>query len=488
MQGSEVWNPRSGASLTGVRFEDIKIARHVAGSKDVTDYEDAPKYAFGPEEPTLGLGLMYGGDCGKAGWGEENGKKFVTADIDYSRPPDYVYEGEATVAPYTVYNAGGVTAGEFDSMFAALHHAGVIGSASNAAYVLDGNGLEIFRRQARNRYFMYDGMCFAGSLPSDDAIAWADTRSRSYLIDGQGSAFQFLGAEHMPGRKIAEGERGLELHAGAYNYMFSKEGEVTPSGTSPGYGYLSAYLRLSEMRYRPFPDNQYGVEEWNAYVLFNGQAAHKGGGQSEVKDFGFIGNEYDKVNKKARWRFCGDALAANPDYVASEMYYDPETGDYIGGDDLFCELMAVETGWIFSVTNLRTGVNKTVLQKYTDNNTLGSTEYLRMMLGASYCPTIENLWDARRGDIYIRNVVFDGVKVARYDASHVATEDYRNDAEALEDFYPGEAAVAYGFAQGADCASFRYGTRNRDGVYASGNEYKKGDKYLIYNTFYDGGR
>jgi hypothetical protein len=47
--------------------------------------------------------------------------------------------------------------------------------------------------------------------------------------------------------------------------------------------------------------------------------------------------------------------------------------------------------------------------------------------------------------------------------------------------------MIYGFTQGADCASMIYDTYKENGTYLSGLPYSKGDKFISYSVYYDGG-
>ena len=86
-----------------------------------------------------------------------------------------------------------------------------------------------------------------------------------------------------------------------------------------------------------------------------------------------------------------------------------------------------------------------------------------------------DVWNARCG-ASLRNVLWDNIKVARYNEAETYTEDM------YEDFYPGTENMIYGFSQGGDCASMVTGYYEE-----SKGTYKAGDRFVSFSCYYDGG-
>ena len=411
----------------------------------------------------------------------------------------YTFEGQRTYGPYTVYNEDGSQyvsesdqeANPNDSLFNAIRLASSISSSSNKSYVLDAKGLEIFRRQKQSDCWCFDGTYFAGVKTREEAIEWSAGRKRSYVIDGQGKAYVTAGIVYYEGTDLSQLDpKTLELFSGGYNYMFSTSGKpINSTDWDPlGFGYMETYCRLSEASYMPNLDTQNRAgDAWNAYIFING-----GAGLS--CDLGMIGSLKGNQVVWALVRNCqhSDHKTNEPKYGSSftvlswnpvtTMTWDEEAGCYNGADDLFFQCWQGVDGWLFRITNLRTNQVFEIDERH-EGMFAGSEQYLRFLLAASYCPVVPDVWNARCG-AFLRNVVFDGNKIARYVASEFAYEkDFSN---SLLDFYPGENMI-YGYSQASDCASMIYATREADGTYKSGNAYHEGDKYISYSCYYDGG-
>lgn len=416
---------------------------------------------------------------------------FATFDLVITDIPvveeKYEYEGTLTVAPYTVYSQAGEVEGVFDSMTRALHQAGLTGLSTNKNYVVDGNELEIYRRGSKSTWWCYDGYHFVGSKSAADAKAWGQTHERAIVIDGQATGYVQLGAKQMvpepPGANY-------ELHSGAYNYMYSKGGLVRPDtagGNTMGYYYASAMIRLSEASYLPAEGNYASdpYAQWNAYIFFN--HADKWN-----IDLGLIGN-YNASTNTVRWRLVrnssytagypdehgGTFAVINPGVAVTEMTYNAETQDYRNADDLFIEVEATLNGVSMKITNMTTMVEHVHTEVHEGYRTEADLVYGRMLLAASYCPVVANLWDGANGG-YLKNVLFDRVKIGTYQADGIYEE------ADLEDFYPDTPNVNNGFAQGAQWADWKTDTHKADGQYLSGLDYKKDDKWVVFSCYYDG--
>ena len=138
----------------------------------------------------------------------------------------------------------------------------------------------------------------------------------------------------------------------------------------------------------------------------------------------------------------------------------------MGADDLFMQLWQGKDGWKMVITNLATNEVYELSEYHTDMMK-GQDGYYQLLLAASYCPQIQDIWNYRCG-AYLRNVCYTDVKVARYNSN----ETY--DKSMLEDFYI-DSNMGYGFTQVAECASMVYGYN------------QEGKKMLSFSTYYDGG-
>ena len=409
----------------------------------------------------------------------------------YDEEGNYIYQGTETVGPFVVHNADGTEVETYKFMFDAIRHAGAYSTSKNKMYVLDANGLKVFERQSKTNTWCYDGTNFVGSMPKADALEWCSGRPKSYVVDGQGTGFVMLGAEYYEGTDTSQ-SIPLELFTGAYNYLFSKAGVMSGGEwEQPGYGYMECYVRLSQATYTQTSDNT----TWNAYIFINGAGG-------TTSDLGLIGVVRGGALVWALVRNCShnSHTASNPNFSVlswdpvTTMEYDINKGYYCGGDDLFFQCWQGIDGWILKITNLTTGKIYTI-NEYHKDMFADSTQYFRFLLAASYVPALDTpnpeypqlqtstVWNPRCG-ASLRNVVFDGVKIARYNSD----ETY-DDETMYEDFYPASDNMLYGFAQGADCSSMVMGTYEADGTndYKVGENYKAGDKFVSFSCYYDGG-
>ena len=426
---------------------------------------------------------------------DETEKNYTVHTFD--KTIQYRYDGTLTVAPYKIYDKDGavvteltdfynnkdVVIQEFDSMYSAIHYAGTNSTTNAPLSVKDANGLEVFKRQSKSQYFMYDGDYFVGSAKSSEAIAWGETKSRSYVVDGQGKGYQLVGRHFMNGSQTDT--VNFELFSGGYNYMYSKSGEMKGDNwVIKGFGYMTVDCNFSEAMYMPPTDG----DGWNAYLFVNPSAGYN-------CDLGLIGNYYADTNT-VKWRMVrncshedhktstqyGPSFTTFPEMgIVTEMHWDEEKQCYTGADDLNFEVIQTVDGFTLNLTNLGTGKVYTI-KEHHKGMLAGKEGYMRFLLAASLCPVRGNLWNARSG-AYIRNIVYQNIKVARYNESN----DYRN-AELL-DFYPGRDTISHGFYQAGDCASYEHSFYKTGGILGKGDNakaYKAGDEYLSYSSFYDG--
>lgn len=378
---------------------------------------------------------------------------------------DYMYIGTKTLAPYKAYNQDGSLIEENKYMSYAIRKAADSSSSSNKCYVLDANGLKIYERVSKSTYYCYDGQYFVGTKSRNEAIEWCKTRSRSFIIDGFGSAYQGCGTVFYEGSDFSN-LINLELLSGGYNYMYTPRGRFDGDKVAEnGYGYIECTVNLKNATYKPTQDH--GV--WNAYIFLHGNANNcadfglKGvieNGEMVWKLFRLCSHDSHKEDGK-KW-YEDTALNA-----VTKMKYNEEEGYYEGVDNLFMQLWQGKDGWRLVVTNLTTN-EKYELSEYHTDMMIGQEPYYQLLLAASYCPADMYIWNSRC-EAALRNVCFTDVKVARYNSN----ETY--EASMLEDFYP-DSNMGYGFSQAADCASMIYGI-NQDGK-----------KMISYSCYYDGGR
>ena len=402
----------------------------------------------------------------------------------------YTYEGTQTIAPYTIYNQDGTVFKVYDGMFTAIRVAALNSKNSEKKYVLDGNGLEIFKRQNNDQCWCFDGTFFVGVKEKNEAKAWCDNKARGYVISGQGKGYVQVGTTYYENTDTKQ-NIPLELISGGYNYLFSKGGDISDvTNVLPGYGYCEFNVRLSEASYKPTSepytdfDGQKDANQWNAYIFVNGA------GGKYTSDLGLIGVVRDGKLVWALVRNCN-----HPDHASNEaeyglsfkvldwtpvttMEYDEATGSYIGGDDLNFVCYQGVNGWNLTITNLRTN-QKFYINENHEGMFADATQYLRFLIAASYCPVANTVWNARCG-AYLRNVVFDGMKIARWNAEETYTEAM------YEDFYPGSPNMIYGFSQASDCAHMISGKYTENGTYKSGNGYSEGTYYMSFSCYYDG--
>ena len=422
----------------------------------------------------------------------------------------YVYDGTPTVAPYVIYNEDGtecdnpqVGDNSFASMFEAIRTCGSLATNGNKMYVQDAAGTLVFQRQGNSECWVYDGTNVVGNdMSVNEGTAYAEEHARAYVVNGRGTSYVALGSV-----QYTENRAGVpELISGGYTYLF------TPQGVSSGeewaehsYAYASAYVRLSETAYKSSLENGGGA--WNAYVFFNiasseyncdlGIGAYDAEGQYGKWKLGQNCSHISHTQGTAECEgfyidaegnvtvdeFYSDWASSNgfmvwQNFVVTSMTKDPETGVYSGADDLFLEAYSYEDGFYVLVTNLRTG-EKWGHTHFHEGMNATQEKYMRVLVAASYCPVEGNVWNARDGG-FLKNVVFEDVRVARYQADG----DY-SDVE-KEEFFFGEETLFNGFTQAADCASLLYGTTDVAGKWASGNDKIVGSHWFSFSSYYDG--
>ena len=398
----------------------------------------------------------------------------TTQDVE----KEYVLEGTPTAQPYDIYNADGTTFKTgFDNMYDAIREAGKNATSTNKMQVYDANGLKIFERQSQSQYWCYDSTNFVGSKPRAEALEWGKERHKCYIINGQGTSYVMIGAKYYENSDMSQ-DIPLELNTGAYNYMFSKGGEMEAGQWSKlGYGYMECNVRLSEATYTKTEATD---GAWNVYVFINAS-----GGLNS--DLGLIGVVREGKLVFALCRNCshsshkarGDGFAVLSWDPVTTMEYDESKGYYCGADDLKFQCWQTIDGWIMNITNLTTNKVYTINEKHTGMFE-DSIQYFRFLLAASYVPVVGDIWNARN-NASLRNVIFENIYVSRFNPTNTYTED------TFEEFYPGSPSMLYGFSQGGDCASMIFDSHKENGTYLSGLPYNAGDKFVSFSVYYDGG-
>lgn len=377
---------------------------------------------------------------------------------------DYIYEGTKTVSPYKAYNADGSLIGENIYMSYAIRTAAMNATNTNRCYVLDGNGLKIFERDSKSKYYCFDGNNYVGVKNRNEAIEWCKAHSKGFIIDGNGSGYQGMGTIYFDGSDLSQ-PINLELFAGSYNYMYSTRGTFqSDKVVENGFGYIECTLKLSLASYKPTEDDS----KWNAFVFLHGNA-------NEMADFGLKGVIEDGEMVWKPFRLCShtshkeDGLKwfeETKENAITKMKYDEQLDCYTGADDIFMQFWQGKDGWKMIFTNLTTG-QKYELSEYHTDMMKDQHPYYQFLVAASYCPAIQDVWNYNCGAA-LRNVCYTDIKVARYNSDEVY------DNSVLQDFYP-DSNMGYGFTQGAGCASMIYGI-NQDGK-----------KMISFSTYYDGG-
>ena len=384
------------------------------------------------------------------------------------------------------YENATLNTNEFENLYEAIRIAGQNATNSNKLQVQDANFTQVFIRQRASNWFVFDGHDYIGTDASKGAKEYIDANSDAYAITGSGSQYAYLGREDYVSEMSLQ-ENKLELNAGAYNYMFSKNGVGQGENQTNinGFSYVDATVRLSEMKYRPSTDG----DGWNAYIFIN-----LGAGISA--DLGLIGNLMGDTVQWRLFRNCQSQTHSSqgfltfPDLgtVTESTHYDPTTGEYSGFDDLHFEVVGLSYGWILNITNLRTGQVFTLNDlHYEEDGTTPLVEnseqcYFTVLVASSYCPVVGTVWNWDCG-ASTTNVLWENITMQRYVDDNIET--YRN---ATEDkkvlFTPDSEYLRDGYSQGAFAASFEFGTYEEDGTYASGATYQKGDHYLSQTVSY----
>ena len=427
---------------------------------------------------------------------------------------DYVYDGTPTVAPYVIYNEDGTksddeSVGEnaFGNMFVALRTCGLLASNGNKMYIEDANGLRIFQRQGNSQYFVYDGTNFVSDNMRDvEAEAYVQEHPRAYVLNGRGTDYVYLGVEHHT--EEHNPEEVYEVRAGGHSYLYSPVGILqTGSGGTAweeyGYAYASAVIRLSEARYKN--SAELGKSGCNAYIFFNIRSGMQNcdlGIGAFGRDHGewklvhnctstehaegstcavgyYIDAEGNKTVGGSAYQQQGseNRFSIWEDYIVTTMDRD-ENGVYSGADDLFLEVWATVDTWNLRVVNLRTGEEWGYTHTH-ENLNAGNEGYFRVVACTSHCPGVGDVWDAR-DEGFIKNVVWEDVKVARYNEDDVYTDEDK------AEFSRENGTIQYAFTQGADCAHLEFGVHGSDGFYESGAPYEAGASYLVFSSYYDG--
>lgn len=378
----------------------------------------------------------------------------------------------------------------YDNMYKAIRVAGANATNRNPLQVQDANFTQIFLRSKKSDAYVFTEHDYIGKCLESKAKAFCDENPKSYAINGLGSDYHYMSRDDYD--ETREVTSNLETYSGAYNYMFSKLGD----NENNGFGYATAYVRLSETIYAPPTDGG----QWNAYIFINLAGNFHA-------DLGLIGtyNWYTNVCTWKMFRSCdskkhpGVATGIEDETkffvyqdkpVTSSKHYDPETRECTGFDDLFFEMFMRTDGWVVNITNLTTNVVSTFSCLHEENGKPYEENvhpmYGRALLAASYCPVTAPVWNWDCG-AKLLNVVFEDVLLTRkLDGENLNNiEAYRDESLTRYEFYPDSEVFDHGYSQGDFRANYEYGTRETSGYYKSGAPYSAGDKYLIYNIDYN---
>lgn len=380
----------------------------------------------------------------------------------------------------------------YDNMYKAIRVAGANSTNKNPLQVQDANYTQIFKRTKKSQTYVFKGHDYVGTGPEGKAKAFCLANDYGYAINGVGSDYYYLSRDDMGEDQITN-EETLETFSGAYNYMFSSSGD----GDKTGFSYATATVRLSETVYAPPSDGG----QWNAYIFINLSG-------SILSDLGLIGS-FNNSTKQCYWRMVRNCSSSEhpagangiendakfyvyaDKTVTTSRHYNPQTRECTGFDDLQFECLMRKDGWTVNITNLTTNQ----VFNFEDNHTHGdgtkleentNPMYGRALLAASYCPVTAPVWNWDCG-AKLTNVLFENVYLTRRftDSNMDNIDAYRASNVEREEFYPDSDCFSYGYSQGDFRANFEYGVHESDGTYASGANYKKGSKYIIYNVDYN---
>lgn len=450
--------------------------------------------------------------CGGKQGGSETDKSetYSSEEVSYSETNPHVVdyqegmEGIELVAPYTVYTEAGELATlttrddgsigsnlptTYNDLYRAIRLAGANSTSKEHLQVLDSNYVQVFKRSKKADNYLFREKTFFGVAGQKSAKSFCLANKAGYAINGLGSDYYYLSRTDMVENQQVT-EESLETFAGAYNYMFSNNGD------GKGFVYAVGDIHLSECTYKFATDGS----QWNAYIFFNiAQGINadlgligifNGNGYCEWKLVRNCSSTYhvtgtSSIDKDARFFVYQDKVATK------STHYDPNTGECTGFDDLRFEVLGQSWGWTLNVTNLRTNVTLTAVDHHynsdgSDFNHDSDPKYGRCLVAASYCPVTLNVWNwdsgAKCTGVTWDNITLKGV-LSGEDRDNI--EAYREESVPGYEFYPGSDTFREGYAQGNYCSSHSFGIREEDGTYPSGLAYHKGDHYLTYNVKYN---
>ena len=320
-----------------------------------------------------------------------------------------------------------------------------------------------------------------------DIYSMIELRQRSEVAAEELEKLKAENAELISQKDKLEDDNYVQSYA-RNNYMFSKNGVgAGESGQNlNGFSYVTATVRMSEMRYRPASDG----DGWNAYIFINLRAGI-------ISDLGLIGNLMS--DNTVQWRLVRNCTSTShgtagfltfPEkgIVDQSTKYDAETGEYYGFDDLYFEACGLSNGWLLNITNLRTGQTYSLDERHYQSDGVTplvenpDSIYYQALIASSYCPVVGNVWNWDCGAA-TTNVLWENITMQRYVDDNIET--YRNADDSLKyKFTPDSDYLRDGYSQGAFAASHEFGVYEEDGVYASGATYKKGDTYLSQSVSY----
>ncbi|MBO8428123.1 MAG: hypothetical protein IAC58_06245 [Firmicutes bacterium] len=402
------------------------------------------------------------------------------------KAPFTVLDEEGNKPEELEYNNVVLDSNVFDNLYEAIRIAGMNGSNSKPLQVQDSNFTQVFIRQRASNWFVFDGHDYVGTDASGAATEYIDSHKNSYAITGTGSQYARLGrSDYTTNMELNESK--LELNAGAYNYMFSKNGVGAGENGNNinGFSYVTANVRLSEMKYRPSADG----DGWNAYIFINL-------GCGIGSDLGLIGNLMGSTVQYRLFRNCQSRTHGTqgfltfPDLgiVTQSTKYDPSTGEYSGFDDLRFEVCGLTNGWILNITNLRTNQTFTLSDLHYESDGVTPVNenvepcYYTALIASSYCPVVGNVWNWDCG-ASMTNVIWENIEMQRYVDDNIET--YRNaTSDKIISFTPGSEYMRDGYSQGAFASYHEFGVYEEKGTYASGNTYEAGDTYLSQSVSY----
>lgn len=350
---------------------------------------------------------------------------------------------------------------ESNSLWASIFKARNNSSRTKQWYVLDSDKQEVYKYIKKN-YYMYRSNSYHGVTENESrAISWAKKYSDSYVLNGWGTEFSYVGYEVITDDTAIKNNpniRGIELMSASYVYLFSeKYNSETLGGTGLSYIEFTVEFSKAKIKYFTNKDNE---SSWNAYVFANIMLDNPWANC----DMGIINGGWN--GGEGRWQpvfnYNGTMYMPSTDVITT-MEYNEEDDTYYGVDDLFFRCFLKDNKYCMYIKNITQDMEYYYEQENEQLVEHGYKSYV--LLAASNCPVslYGEVWNPRSGNSF-ENVIFRDVKVKKYALDYSLEEAY--------DYYPLEDMVSYTLVMAKDNANVKYGSDEKG-------------KYIIMNMYND---